>query len=574
MRVRDNSNQRTYVHFNINQASVTFFLHLWQRDSDQHKGVVYKMATNKRNVLNIQTKLNILSDLENKIPNCEVCKKYNLSKSTVSTVLKNKDKIRGSMHTNVSKLKKIRKPVRVDVDQALLKWFTIQRSQNMPVTGSILQTKAEELAKINPNGSEKQFVCTKGWLDRFKSRYNINAGKIHGESASVSIESTTEWLRSVWPEISNGYNENDIFNGDETGLFYKMTPDKTLKFKGEKCSGGKQSKDRITVWVCANMTGTEKRELTIIGKSKNPRCLKNCGQLPVNYVSNKRAWVTSEIFEKLLREWDAELRRKCRKIILIVDNCPAHPHVRNLQFIKLVFLPPNVTAVLQPMDQGVIRCLKSYYRKMFLVRLIGSLEKNEGFKFTILDAILMISASWRRVSQKTIENCFQHAGFATQLASEDEEDDIPLARWIVLHNNNDDEDSDEEERPLSTWIKENKINFNEFVSTDDSLVTTNIPSDKDLMAEASEPTSSVEVMDTDSEEDEEAGINSLYELPTLSHTLDSLNVVSHFLHHCNAGPNILAAYDKVYRFTENQAFFKNKVQNKITKFFYPQNNNM
>ncbi|XP_066149867.1 uncharacterized protein [Euwallacea fornicatus] len=57
---------------------------------------------------------------------------------------------------------------------------------------------------------------------------------------------------------------NDIFNGDETGLFYKTTPNKTLKFKGEKCAGGKQSKERITVWVCANMTGTEKRLLMVI----------------------------------------------------------------------------------------------------------------------------------------------------------------------------------------------------------------------------------------------------------------------------------------------------------------------
>ncbi|XP_066260611.1 uncharacterized protein [Euwallacea similis] len=43
-----------------------------------------------------------------------------------------------------------------------------------------------------------------------------------------------------------------------------MTPDKTLKFKGEKCAGGKQSEERITVWVCANVTGTEKRPLMVI----------------------------------------------------------------------------------------------------------------------------------------------------------------------------------------------------------------------------------------------------------------------------------------------------------------------
>jgi hypothetical protein len=40
---------------------------------------------------------------------------------------------------------------------------------------------------------------------------------------------------------------------------------------------------------------------------------------------------------------------------MIVDNCPAHPHVKGLKSMKLVFLPPNTTSVTQPMDQGVIR---------------------------------------------------------------------------------------------------------------------------------------------------------------------------------------------------------------------------
>lgn len=49
-------------------------------------------------------------------------------------------------------------------------------------------------------------------------------------------------------------------------------PDKTLKFKGENCSGGKLSKDRITIMVAANMSGTEKKKLFVIGKSQKPRC--------------------------------------------------------------------------------------------------------------------------------------------------------------------------------------------------------------------------------------------------------------------------------------------------------------
>jgi hypothetical protein len=95
-----------------------------------------------------------------------------------------------------------------------------------------------------------------------------------------------------------------------------LTPDRTLKFKGEKCVGGKLSKDRITVLVCANSDGTEKRKVLVIGKSKNPRCFKNVKSLPVRYSANKNAWMTSDLFEAELRHWDRELRlqkeRSCR----------------------------------------------------------------------------------------------------------------------------------------------------------------------------------------------------------------------------------------------------------------------
>jgi hypothetical protein len=67
-----------------------------------------------------------------------------------------------------------------------------------------------------------------------------------------------------------------------------------------------------------------------------------------------------------IRKWNNELRRKNRKILLLVDNCPAHPHVQDLSNIKLVFLPPNATYVLQPMDMGIIKSFKGYFRR-FLV---------------------------------------------------------------------------------------------------------------------------------------------------------------------------------------------------------------
>lgn len=58
----------------------------------------------------------------------------------------------------------------------------------------------------------------------------------------------------------------EIFNADETELLYKMTPDKTLRVKEEKCSGWKMSKERSTVLVTVNLAGSFKSKLVVIGK--------------------------------------------------------------------------------------------------------------------------------------------------------------------------------------------------------------------------------------------------------------------------------------------------------------------
>lgn len=73
-------------------------------------------------------------------------------------------------------------------------------------------------------------------------------------------------LKTIFAE----YSPSDIFNADETGLFFCLLPDKTLEIKGVDCHGGKNSKERVTVMVCANMSCTEKLPLLAIGKLKKP----------------------------------------------------------------------------------------------------------------------------------------------------------------------------------------------------------------------------------------------------------------------------------------------------------------
>jgi hypothetical protein len=70
--------------------------------------------------------------------------------------------------------------------------------------------------------------------------------------------------------LHEGSPDTDIFNANETELFFRFTPEKTLKSEIEKCVCGKLMKDHVIVLVSANVDGTEKRKLLVSGKSKYP----------------------------------------------------------------------------------------------------------------------------------------------------------------------------------------------------------------------------------------------------------------------------------------------------------------
>ena len=132
------------------------------------------------------------------------------------------------------------------------------------------------------------------------------------------------------------------------------------------------------------------------------------------------------MFEEWVRELDRKFASEGRSIALVIDNCPAHPHIENLKSIKLFFLPPNTTSATQPMDQGLIRSLKAKYRKNMVRKIIRNLEKNKALPaISILNEMQMMVSAWISVSIETILNCFREAGIspANQEAAITEEDD-------------------------------------------------------------------------------------------------------------------------------------------------------
>ena len=76
------------------------------------------------------------------------------------------------------------------------------------------------------------------------------------EANSVPKDITDDWLCNKLPSLLQEFNAMDIFTADETGMFFKLLPDRTYIFKGDNCQGGKRSKEQITLMIAATVDST------------------------------------------------------------------------------------------------------------------------------------------------------------------------------------------------------------------------------------------------------------------------------------------------------------------------------
>ncbi len=87
---------------------------------------------------------------------------------------------------------------------------------------------------------------------------------------------------------------HQVLNADETGLYWRLLPTKTLADGTEKTAKNmKPSKDRVTLMGTANASGDFRLPLVFIHKSAKPRSFSgvNMSALPVHYYAQKKAWM-------------------------------------------------------------------------------------------------------------------------------------------------------------------------------------------------------------------------------------------------------------------------------------------
>lgn len=243
------------------------------------------------------------------------------------------------------------------------------------------------------------------------------------------------------------------------------------------------------------------------------------------------------------------------KAILLLDNCSAHKPIEALRSkdgnIIAMFLPPNVTAVIQPMDQNSIKITKLKYRNMLLAGIVAQEDVPVHDLLNALnvrDAILLLKSAWEDLPQSVLQKS-----------------------WSKIFEWDDNESDAEDNVPLSELMQDNDV-YNEVLQETTQLLS-KIAVDVSLSTKEIEEWNDDELDEDDTEDisdDEDENERGACSEPPVSYT-DAINSVNALIkwseynrEYSNAHiANLIQLRTDIVK----KEFAKPKTQTKLTSFF-------
>ena len=210
----------------------------------------------QRTDLSLERKIYAIRQTELGKSSRNLARELGVGKTQISNIIKRKAEYLAIYNSDgpSARCRKIRKTGNEELNRLMHEWYRIAMSMNLPISGPIIQAKA--LVYAGQLGIAT-FTASNGWLDSFRKRHQIFAGASSSsvESANVEVDTSVKGWRSRLPGICHGYRPEDIWNLDETSLYYKALPDDCVALRSEQCEDGKLAVERLTLAVCCSMTG-------------------------------------------------------------------------------------------------------------------------------------------------------------------------------------------------------------------------------------------------------------------------------------------------------------------------------
>ncbi|XP_049710212.1 jerky protein homolog [Elephas maximus indicus] len=384
----------------------------------------------KRVVLTLREKMDICARLEKGENRKALMQEYNVGMSTLYDIKAHKAQLLRFFATSDSNQalehrRTLHTPKLEHLDRVLYEWFLVKRAEGVPISGPMLIEKAKDF--YEQMQLTEPCVFSGGWLWRFKARHGIKKLDTSSEKQVADRQAAEQFcgfFRSLVAE--HGLSPEQLYNADETGLFWRCLPHPTPE--GAPGPGLKQSKDRLTVLMCANAAGSHKVKPLVVGKCSGSRVLKGIQHLPVAYQAQGHAWMDQEIFSDWFHHvFVPSVKEHFRtvglpedgKAILLLDNSRAHPPEAALvsDNIFTIFLPAGVSSLIQPMDQGV--------RRAFMRSFINPPVTLQDFhtRYSIHDAVFNVACAWGAVPSAVLRRAWRKLWPAAVFADGSSEDE-------------------------------------------------------------------------------------------------------------------------------------------------------
>jgi len=164
---------------------------------------------------------------------------YGMAKSTISTILKNREAIQAAdVVKGVKSLTSKRLPAVEEVEKLLMFWINEKQLAGDSVSKAIICEKAKllysDITRDAPGSSAEEFKASKGWFDNFNKRTEIYSVVRHEEAASSNKDAAEKFVEKFKGFVDReGFIPGQVFNCDETGLFWKKMPKRTYVTRRE-----------------------------------------------------------------------------------------------------------------------------------------------------------------------------------------------------------------------------------------------------------------------------------------------------------------------------------------------------
>lgn len=348
----------------------------------------------KRRRLDLSEKVRALDMLESGATPQEVASEFGSSKRAIMRMKKESHIIRGLSESGARGSMKSRKQSHpgkyAALETKVMQILQASRGNRITITNDLIRSCSskvqEDMLKdtsLGPDDAKdlQMFNPTDIWIKGFARRHNL---QIPASRTWPSTNVLNESRR--FPEVQNLKNELERYDPEcilsvhETTLFHKILPRKAYLASITDDAGvnslvfppDMETKDRLTLVVCTNATGTLKVPLTIVGRSKQPQSfrVKRC---PLPYLGQNHAWFDVCTF----REWFSEVllpavrKHSWKNVAVLVENTDEEKIAEDSRGqVKLFRLPPDSRSKRYPMEHGIMEAVKHKYRYTMLERVV------------------------------------------------------------------------------------------------------------------------------------------------------------------------------------------------------------